>query len=175
MGLKEVNIWTDGACHVSTTKVGGWGVVLEVNGKTKTLAGAQQDTTNNAMEITAAIRGLDSIKDKTWTVCLYSDSAYLINCLGQKWYKKWRYNGWLTSKGTPVQNRSLWEILIKIVETFPKIKFIHVNGHAGVEYNEMADGLATGAITKMEKELGLLEPQEEVPEGDYCGDEDIPY
>jgi ribonuclease HI len=149
---KTIEIWCDGACRGNGTNhsVGGYGVVLKFGAATKTLNGAQYDTTNNAQEIRAAIVGLQAITNKYYNVVVYTDSAYVVNCIENKWYKKWMINGWKTSKGTPVLNVPLWNELIKECASFLNVKFVHVKGHQGIGENETADMLANIAIDELE-------------------------
>lgn len=147
----RIEVWADGACRGNGKEVsiGGYGVVLIYEGHTKCLKGARFGTTNNAQEITAVTVGLQALTDHTKKVLVVSDSAYVINCMTQRWYRKWMYNGWKTAKGTPVENRYLWEALIKEVDSFNDISFQHVKGHAGIKYNEKADSLANEAMDEL--------------------------
>lgn len=141
--LKEVTIYTDGACS-GNPGPGGYGVVLLYQGHRKELSAGFKDTTNNRMEILAAIRGLESLKEKC-RVTLYTDSQYLVNAMEKNWAKKWRANGWMRNKKDPALNADLWARLLKLCE-FHEIKFVWVRGHAGNPENERCDQLAVAAI-----------------------------
>lgn len=143
--LKQVEIYTDGACS-GNPGPGGWAAVLIYKGKTKELSGGEHNTTNQRMELMAAHEALQSLKEPC-AVALNSDSAYLINCFKQKWYQSWEKNGWKNSKGEPVQNRDLWEKLLVQVRRH-QVQFQKVKGHAGVDLNERCDELARAAIPK---------------------------
>lgn len=142
---KSVVVYTDGACS-GNPGPGGWGAVLIYNGNTKELSGGEAHTTNQRMEILAAVEALRALKEPC-DVTIHSDSAYVINCFQQKWYVSWRKNGWKNSKGAPVQNRDLWEFLLAEVERH-QVRFEKVKGHAGVTLNERCDELARMAVPK---------------------------
>ena len=144
MILDKIIIYTDGACsnNQSSINYGGYGAILIYKDKIKEIYGGQKNTTNNVMELTAIIKALESLKRKDIPVEVYSDSAYIVNCINSKWYINWRKNGWITSKKTPVENKELWEKLLSQIEGINNIEIIKVKGHAGDKYNEMADELA---------------------------------
>ncbi len=129
--MKIVEIYCDGACsgNGKETNVGGWGAVLVYNEQTKELCGGAPATTNNIMELTAAIEALKSLKSKTLDVKIFSDSAYVVNCFREGWYHKWKINGWINSKKEPVENQALWKSLIELVESFHSVIFYKVKGH----------------------------------------------
>ena len=140
--MKKVEIYTDGACRGNPGK-GGWGAILVYRGREKVLSGAEPETTNNRMELTAAIMAFEALREPC-EVNYTSDSQYVINGLEKGWAKSWRENGWRKSDKSPAINPDLWERLLKAVE--PHI--IHYNwirGHDGHEYNERCDKLATEA------------------------------
>lgn len=143
MDKKEIEIFTDGACSGNQFEKnsGGWGAILISGDKRKEIYGGEKDTTNNRMELTACIMGLRELKREDIRVRLYSDSAYIVNCINNRWYVKWERNGWKTSKKEPVENRDLWEQLLMYVKRMD-IEFIKVKGHSGIELNERADELA---------------------------------
>lgn len=143
--MKKVRAYTDGACH-GNPGPGGWGVVLESRGHTRELLGAQEWTTNNRMELQAAIEALDSLKEPC-EVELVTDSTYLKNGM-QSWLADWKRKGWKTSAGKPVKNQDLWQQLDALVETH-RVHWRWVRGHSGVEGNERADALANEAIVRM--------------------------
>ena len=141
--LKEVTIYTDGACS-GNPGPGGYGVVLLYQGHRKELSAGFKDTTNNRMEILAAIKGLESLKEKC-RVTLYTDSQYLVHAMETNWAQKWRANGWMRNKKEPALNADLWARLLKLCE-FHEIKFVWVKGHAGNPENERCDQLAVAAF-----------------------------
>ncbi len=143
--VKQVIIYTDGACSCNPGP-GGWGCVLLYGENKLELSGFAEHTTNQRMELTAAIKGLQALKQPC-LVTLYSDSAYLINAFQQKWLINWQKNGWMNSKKQPVENQDLWKELLFLAQTH-QIQWQKVKGHAGDMYNEICDGLARKAICK---------------------------
>ena len=129
--MKQVILVCDGGCsgNGSETNVGGWGSVLVYGEHKKELYGGAKVTTNNIMELTAAIEGLKALKSKDVQVTIYSDSAYVVNCFREKWYVKWQLNGWINSKKEPVENQELWQELISLVQTFNEVQFYKIKGH----------------------------------------------
>jgi ribonuclease HI len=146
---KSVEIYTDGACS-GNPGPGGWGAVLLYEGKVKEISGYDPATTNNRMEMLAAIRGLEALKAPC-NVKLYSDSALLINGFLQNWLTKWQAKGWRTASG-PVKNRDLWEMLLALTKIH-KVTWIKVKGHAGDFYNERCDVLARTAIVDAQAKI----------------------
>lgn len=144
--MSNITIYTDGACS-GNPGPGGWGYVILQDGRFFTEgSGGELETTNNRMEMTAAIEALSSIKEKS-IITLNSDSAYLVNAFNQHWIKGWIKNGWKTANGKHVLNFDLWQKLIHL-DAYHKVTWVKVKGHAGVEWNERCDKLATGAILK---------------------------
>ena len=141
--MKKVVIYTDGACS-GNPGPGGWAAILEYEGNVKEISGGEKKTTNQRMEIRAAYEALHALKHPC-EVTLYSDSAYVINCFRQKWYVNWQRNGWRNSKGDPVQNQDLWELLLQETQRH-RVQFTKVKGHAGIARNERCDQLARKAI-----------------------------
>lgn len=138
--MKHVDIYTDGACRGNPGK-GGWGAIL-VYGKTeKELSGGERSTTNNRMELTAAIKALSALKEKC-EITLYSDSKYMIDAIEKGWAKSWKAKGWKKADKSPALNPDLWDKLLKLIELHD-ITFVWVKGHAGHAYNERCDKLAT--------------------------------
>jgi ribonuclease HI len=133
-----VIIHTDGACS-GNPGPGGWGAVLQYNGHIKELKGGAAETTNNKMELTAAIEALNALK-RPCKVELYTDSQYVKNGIGS-WMFGWKKNGWRTADKKPVKNVELWQALDEAVKRH-NITWHWVKGHAGDELNEMADRLA---------------------------------
>ena len=144
-------ITSDGACrgNGSLNSLGGYGVVLRYGEAVKELKGSEFNTTNNAMEILAATKGLAAVTDKSKRAMLISDSAYVINCLKSKWYIKWRANNWKNAKNEPVKNKQLWADLLEQSEQFSQLVFKHVKGHSGDVDNERCDALANEAMDEV--------------------------
>ena len=140
---KEVMIYTDGACS-GNPGPGGFGAVLIYGNEKKEISGYYEDTTNNKMEVMAAIVALELLKEPCH-VSLYSDSSYLVNAYNQKWIDGWKRNNWKNSSKEPVKNRELWERL-DILTKHHDVKFIKVKGHSDNEYNNRCDVLAVQAI-----------------------------
>ena len=134
----RIDIWTDGACS-GNPGPGGWGAILISGAHRKELAGGEVLTTNNRMELTAAISALEALK-KPCAVDLHTDSEYLRNGV-MKWMAGWRRNGWRTADKKPVKNQDLWERLDAALKSHD-IAWHWVKGHAGNELNERADELA---------------------------------
>lgn len=148
--MKEVILYTDGACSVNPG-VGGWAYVLEFNGKQKKMAGAEKETTNNRMELMAVIEGLKALKEPC-KVRLYSDSAYVINAFKNDWVTAWQLNNWKNSQKNPVLNRDLWEILIDLVSKHQVI-FNKVKGHADNELNNLCDKMAVEQVQLLKSQI----------------------
>ena len=147
-GQEEVvEIFTDGACR-GNPGPGGWGAILRYKGKEKELYGAEPATTNNRMELMAAIRALETLK-RPCKVILSTDSQYLMKGITE-WLPNWRRRKWKTSAGKPVKNQDLWERLVKALERH-RVKWEWVRGHSGHPENERADQLANKAIDEMQQ------------------------
>jgi ribonuclease HI len=142
---KTVEIYTDGACR-GNPGPGGWGTLLRYNQHEKCLKGAELNTTNNRMELTAAIKGLAALT-KPCCVMLTTDSQYLRKGITE-WIVAWQKSGWKTSAKKPVKNVDLWQQLIEQV-TKHQISWHWVKGHSGHPENEMADKLANEAIDEL--------------------------
>lgn len=138
--MKHVDIYTDGACR-GNPGVGGWGAILVYNGHERELSGGETCTTNNRMELTAAIRALEVLKEPC-AVTLTSDSRYLVDGVTRGWAASWRARGWIKGDKTPALNPDLWGQLLDLLEKH-KVEFVWVHGHAGHPYNERCDVLAT--------------------------------
>lgn len=141
--MKEVTIYTDGACS-GNPGPGGWGAILMYEDIKKEISGAQKDTTNNIMEITAVLEALKLLKVEC-SVKVYSDSAYVVNAFNQGWIENWKKNNWRTAGKDPVKNKELWEELYELIQKH-KVEFIKVKGHSDNEFNNRCDYLATSAI-----------------------------
>ena len=143
MTKPKIDIWTDGACS-GNPGPGGWGALLVSGGKRKELHGGEAETTNNRMELSAAIEALTALK-KPSLVRLHTDSTYVKDGL-TKWIHGWKRNGWKTAAKKPVKNKDLWQALDEACQRH-EIEWIWVKGHAGDEGNEKADALARlGAV-----------------------------
>ena len=138
--MKTVTLYTDGACS-GNPGPGGWGAILEFNGVEKELSGGEPNTTNNRMELTAVIKGLQALKEPC-NVELYSDSKYVIDALQKGWAWGWRKRGWIKSDKKPALNPDLWERLLELLDTH-EVELVWVKGHDGHPYNERCDRLAT--------------------------------
>ena len=143
--MTEVVIYTDGACS-GNPGPGGWGVVLQWQGKEKELYGGDELTTNNRMELMAAIAALEALKRPT-TVSLHTDSTYLLNGI-TKWVPGWQRNGWKTAAKKPVKNDDLWRRLLEAMRPHD-VSWVWVKGHAGDPGNERADALARRGIAEV--------------------------
>lgn len=140
--MKQIEIFTDGACS-GNPGPGGWGVLLRWNGVTKELYGGETDTTNNRMELTAAIKALNALKEPC-KVDLYTDSVYVRNGISS-WIDSWKANNWKTSAKKPVKNAELWQQLDE-ARLRHKVSWHWVKGHAGHPENERCDELARKGV-----------------------------
>ncbi|MBR2387339.1 MAG: ribonuclease HI [Clostridia bacterium] len=138
--MKHVDIYTDGACRGNPGK-GGWGAILIYGKNKKEMSGGERQTTNNRMELMAAIEALTVLKEPC-EVTLTSDSKYLVDAIEKGWLDSWKKNGWRKADRSEVLNVDLWQRLIAQLERH-KVSFVWVHGHTGHEYNERCDVLAT--------------------------------
>lgn len=136
---KEIELFTDGACS-GNPGPGGWGAILRYKGKEKELSGGEKNTTNNRMELTAAIKGLSALKEPC-KVILTTDSKYVADGITLGWAESWRKNGWRKSDKKPALNPDLWEELLNLCEKH-EVKIVWVKGHDGHPENERCDQLA---------------------------------
>ncbi len=146
--LKKVEIFTDGACS-GNPGPGGWGAILVYEAKEKEISGFEKNTTNNRMELVAAIEALKMLKEPC-SVSLYSDSAYLVNAFNQNWLDRWEINGWMNSQKKPVENKDLWQQLIELSKMH-RVTWIKVKGHSDNELNNRCDELARAAIQRAQR------------------------
>lgn len=142
---KRVTIYTDGACSGNPGD-GGWGCILEYGPHRKEMSGYVPGTTNNRMELFAAISALGALKEPC-DVTLYSDSSYLVKAFNEHWIENWKKKGWKTSTGTPVENQDLWFILLAQTKKH-RVQFVWVKGHASNPGNNRCDELARAAIAE---------------------------
>jgi ribonuclease HI len=143
-----VTIYTDGACS-GNPGPGGWAAVILDGDCERELSGGETSTTNQRMELRAAVEGLGALEGRR-RVALHSDSAYLVNCFLERWYVRWRQNGWRNAQKKPVENRDLWELLITLEERH-QVSWHKVAGHSGDPLNERADRLARAAILALRR------------------------
>ncbi len=143
--MKNIEIYTDGACH-GNPGPGGWGAILRHGVYEKKISGTEEHTTNNRMEITALIKALKLVKQPC-KITIYSDSQYVCNAIKNGWATKWQQNGWIKNKKQPAKNSDLWEQLLKLLEIH-EVKMEWIKGHAGHPENERCDELANLAIKK---------------------------
>lgn len=138
-----VTIYSDGACS-GNPGPGGWAAIIIDGRSEREVSGGEASTTNQRMELRGAIEGLRALEGRR-RVDLHSDSAYVVNCFREKWYVRWRQNGWRNARKQPVENRDLWEALIALAERHT-VTWHKVAGHSGDPLNERADRLAVAAI-----------------------------
>ena len=144
--MEKVTIYTDGACS-GNPGPGGWGAILMYGNSKKEISGGQKNTTNNVMELTAALQALKLLKYPC-EVELYSDSAYLVNGFSNGWIYNWKKNNWKTASKEPVKNKEIWEEIYNLKKVH-KVKFIKVKGHSDNVYNNRCDELARNAIKEL--------------------------
>ena len=133
--MKHVDIYTDGACRGNPGR-GGWGAILVYGAHEKEMSGGEKMTTNNRMELTAAIVALEALKEPC-------EVKYMIDSITKGWAVSWRAKGWKKGDKSPALNPDLWETLLNLLEKH-KVEFVWVRGHNGHAYNERCDALATG-------------------------------
>jgi ribonuclease HI len=156
MSEGKVIVHTDGACS-GNPGPGGWAAILEYNGKQKELSGGEAATTNNRMELMAAISALEALR-RPCTVELHTDSKYLRDGIS-KWIHSWKRNGWRTAEKTPVRNAELWKRLDAALQNH-RISWHWVRGHAGHDLNERADELARQAMAPFKQKRREGDSQE---------------
>ncbi|MDL2314267.1 ribonuclease HI [Desulfovibrio sp. OttesenSCG-928-C14] len=140
-----VKIYSDGSC-LGNPGPGGWAALLVYGGQSKTISGGFARTTNNRMELMAAIMALEALRRRC-PVELYTDSRYLCDAVNKKWLDSWKAKNWIKSDKKPVLNRDLWERLCPLLDQF-KPRLIWVRGHAGHPENELVDSLARTEAAK---------------------------
>ena len=142
MAKKEVTLYTDGACR-GNPGPGGWGAILVYGAHSRELSGGEAETTNNRMELLAAIEGLSALRESC-RVLLTSDSKYLVDAINLGWLSDWKRRGWRLRSGGEVKNPDLWQRLDELL-AMHEVTFSWVKGHDGHAYNERCDELATTA------------------------------
>ena len=145
--MKNIELFTDGACK-GNPGPGGWGALLRFGGVEKSLYGGEAETTNNRMELMAAIEGLRALKEPC-EVVLVTDSQYVLKGITE-WMAGWKRNGWKTAAKQPVKNADLWQLLDEQTQRH-KINWKWVRGHTGHRENEIADGLANRGIAELSR------------------------
>lgn len=143
--MKQVTIYCDGACS-GNPGPGGWACVLNYKGYKKEFSGFNPETTNNRMELTAAMKGLMALKEPC-SVDVYTDSSYIHNAFSKGWIISWQNNGWKTAAKKPVENQDLWKELINLTRGHT-VRWHKVKGHSDDEMNNLCDKLARGEITR---------------------------
>ncbi len=143
--LPHVKIYTDGACRNNPGR-GGWGALLRYDQHEKELSGTEKDTTNNRMELTAAVKAFEALKQPC-RVDFYTDSQYMRRGITE-WLKNWKAKGWKTANNKPVKNQDLWRALERVTKKH-EVSWHWVRGHGGHRENERADKLARKAITRI--------------------------
>lgn len=142
----EVTLYTDGACS-GNPGPGGWAALIIDNGQERVVSGAEAETTNQRMELRAAIEGLAALPGRR-RVRLHSDSAYVVNCFRDRWWERWEQAGWMGAGRQPIANRDLWERLLAEARRH-QVTWVKVAGHTGDALNERVDRLARGAIASL--------------------------
>ena len=145
--MKKIDAFTDGAC-LGNPGPGGWGVILRFQNTEKELSGNVESTTNNRMELVAAIKALKAINEKS-EVTIHTDSKYVMEGI-TNWIKKWKNNGWRTSSNKPVANIDLWNQLDEALNEH-SVSWAWIRGHTGHPYNDRADSLARGAAQNIKE------------------------
>ena len=146
--MKSVTIYTDGACS-GNPGPGGWAAILRYGEQEKELSGGEASTTNNRMELTAAIRGLAALKEPC-AVTLHSDSRYLVDGIEKGWARAWRSRGWMRTKKEPAKNPELWAELLDLLEKH-RVSLVWVKGHADDPMNARCDALAVAESRKFDR------------------------
>ncbi len=144
--LPHVDIYTDGACS-GNPGPGGWAAVLVFGEHEKELSGGEDNTTNNRMELTAVIRGLEQLKKKC-SVTVYSDSRYVVDAMTKGWAIRWKNNGWKRTKNDPALNPDLWQRLLELCQCQESVEFRWLKGHDKNDRNNRCDALAVSESRK---------------------------
>ncbi len=147
--MQKVEIYTDGSC-LRNPGPGGWGAVLVYKGLEKEMSGGEPDTTNNRMELTAAIKALEALKVPC-EVDMTTDSRYLCDGMEKGWAVSWRAKGWKRADNSPALNPDLWERLLQLCAVH-SVRFVWVRGHAGHPYNERCDAMAQARAREFDQD-----------------------
>ncbi|MFH0925881.1 MAG: ribonuclease HI [bacterium] len=143
--MKEVKLYTDGACQ-GNPGPGGYGIILIYNNHRKEFSGGFRNTTNNRMELIAIINGLEQLKEKC-KVTIFTDSQYVVNSINKGWARKWQKNNWYRNKEEKAANTDLWQKLLNLCDNH-QVAFIWIKGHNNHPENEYCDQLAVAAAKK---------------------------
>lgn len=146
--MKKVELYTDGACR-GNPGPGGWGAILVYRGKEKELSGGEASTTNNRMELMAAIAGMSALREPC-EIVLTSDSKYLVDAINKGWLASWKRNGWRKADKSALLNVELWQKIDSLLQIHD-VSFVWVHGHTGHPYNERCDALATAYADKFKE------------------------
>jgi ribonuclease HI len=160
-GLDKVDIYTDGACS-GNPGPGGWAAILVARGVEKVISGGELSTTNNRMELTAAIEALKCLK-RACRVHIFSDSSYLVSAFTQGWLLGWQQNNWKNAAGDQVSNLDLWQALIQAAKPH-QVEWIKIKGHQDNEYNNRCDRLAVAEVKKLRQNEAAAEAKPDAGE-----------
>ena len=147
METTDILIYTDGSCDMNKkdSGTGGYAAIIYKNKLPLFISGYAEKTTNQRMEMMAVITSLEYITEPS-AITLCTDSAYIYNCIEQKWYVNWRKNGWINSKNEPVANKDLWERMLSSLEFHKSVKFVKVKAHKDNPFNNKCDELAKDIV-----------------------------
>lgn len=146
--MKEIQLFTDGACS-GNPGCGGWAAILRYKDREKELCGAESNTTNNRMELTAVIKGLAALNESC-QVTVVTDSQYVVNGIEKGWAVSWKKNGWRKADKKPALNADLWDTLLNLI-ALHKVRFVWVHGHQGHPENERCDALAVAQYRQLQQ------------------------
>ncbi len=146
--MKEIQLFTDGACS-GNPGCGGWAAILRYKNHEKELCGAEANTTNNRMELTAVIRGLAALNERC-IVTVVTDSQYVVNGIEKGWAVSWKKNGWRKADKKPALNADLWDTLLNLI-ALHEVRFVWVHGHQGHPENERCDALAVAQYRQLQQ------------------------
>lgn len=146
--MKEIQLFTDGACS-GNPGCGGWAAILRYKGREKELCGAETNTTNNRMELTAVIKGLAALNESC-QVTVVTDSQYVVNGIEKGWAVSWKKNGWRKADKKPALNADLWDTLLNLI-ALHEVRFVWVHGHQGHPENERCDAMAVAQYRQLQQ------------------------
>ncbi|MFZ5647303.1 MAG: ribonuclease HI [Bacillota bacterium] len=156
--LPEVQIYTDGACS-GNPGPGGYGAILKYGDHMKEISGGYRHTTNNRMELTAVIKGLQQLR-KPCSVTIYSDSRYIVDAINLGWVKKWMGSGWVKPDKAPVKNVDLWKELVRLLKPH-NVTWVWIKGHSDNEFNNRCDRIAVNASKEGALEIDRVYEEEQ--------------